>query len=298
MVLTLTCVMLASGLSVVAQPGVAGASAGGASGSGYWMLGYDGTVYPFGSARLCQNVFGGSNLDVFIPNSYGADIVPTPDGLGYWALDGENYVDFFKCSNMPDADYLQYEHNNFFADKLAPNEVPTSMSALPDGSGYWVFTNLGRAIPFGNAQWYGDMGNVHLNGPVLGSVATPTGHGYYMVASDGGIFTFGDAHFHGSMGGARLNKPVMSMAPTPNGRGYWLVASDGGIFAFSAPFHGSMGSVRLNRPVVGMVASPTGNGYLMVGSDGGIFTFGDVPFHGSLGSNPPFWPITSVAVMP
>jgi hypothetical protein len=77
-----------------------------------------------------------------------------------------------------------------------------------------------------------------------------------------------------------------------------LVASDGGIFAFNAHYYGSMGDHHLNRPVVGIVASPTGHGYLMVASDGGIFTFGDVPFHGSLGANPPYWPITAVTVMP
>jgi hypothetical protein len=70
------------------------------------------------------------------------------------------------------------------------------------------------------------------------------------------------------------------------------------IFAFNAVFLGSTANIRLNQPVNGMVASPTGQGYLMVADDGGIFTFGDVPFHGSLGGNPPFWPITSVAVMP
>ena len=58
-----------------------------------------------------------------------------------------------------------------------------------------------------------------------------------------------------------------------------------------------MGAVRLNRAINGMVASPTGGGYLMVGADGGAFTFGDVPFHGSLGANPPRWPIMSIAVM-
>ena len=36
-----------------------------------------------------------------------------------------------------------------------------------------------------------------------------------------------------------------------------------------------------------MVASPTGFGYLMVAFDGGVFAFGDVPFHGSLGGDPP-----------
>ena len=36
----------------------------------------------------------------------------------------------------------------------------------------------------------------------------------------------------------------------------------------------------------------------MVAADGGIFTFGDVPFHGSLGANPPATDIYSVTVMP
>jgi hypothetical protein len=87
---------------------------------------------------------------------------------------------------------------------------------------------------------------------------------------------------------------VISMAPDPDGTGYWLVAADGGIFAFDATFHGSMGSVRLNKPVTGMVPAPAG--YLMVAEDGGIFAFGDVPFHGSLGSAPPPWPVVAVAL--
>jgi hypothetical protein len=290
------CVFVFSVVAVCTLLAPAGASTGN-PGSGYWMLGADGNVYAFGTSPYC------GKLDVFLPNSFGADIAATPDGRGYWMVDGENYVDFEHCGlNVPynpnDRAFYDYEWNNFFADTLRPGESPISISALPDGKGYWVFTDKGRALPFGTAQWYGDMGNVALSGPILDSVATPSGHGYWMVGSDGGIFSFGDAAFYGSMGGQRLNKPVTSMAPDPDGSGYWLVASDGGIFAFSAPFYGSMGATRLNKPVVGIVASPTGGGYLMVGADGGIFTFGDVPFHGSLGGNPPYWPITSVAVMP
>jgi ribosomal protein L24E len=261
-------------------------------GSGYVMLGYDGTVYSFGSAPHC-----GHADSVFPPLSFGADIELFPNGNGYWVLDGRSYVDIIYC-DFADIVDNGYEINNFFSGQLRADERPLSLSATPDGTGYWVFTNQGRALPFGSAQWYGDMGNVTLNGPVLDSVATPSGQGYWMVASDGGIFAFGDAQFYGSMGGQPLNQPVMSMAPDPDGRGYWLVASDGGIFAFDAPFYGSMGSTRLNRPIAGMVASPTGGGYLMVGADGGIFSFGDVPFHGSLGATPPFFPISAVAVMP
>jgi hypothetical protein len=116
-----------------------------------------------------------------------------------------------------------------------------------------------------------------------------------MVGSDGGIFTFGDAVFRGSMGNVRLNAPVQSLVPDPDGTGYWLVASDGGIFAFEAEFYGSMGDRRLNKPVTGMVGF--GRGYLMVGEDGGIFTFGEAPFFGSLGDDPPAQPIVSVAIL-
>jgi hypothetical protein len=261
-------------------------------GSGYVMLGYDGTVYSFGTAPHCGHADG-----VFPPFSFGADIELFPNGNGYWVLDGENFVDVIYC-DFNDLIDNGYEGNEFFGERLRGGEIPISMSALPDGSGYWVFTDQGRALAFGDAEWYGDMGNVTLNGPVLDSVATPSGQGYWMVASDGGIFAFGDAQFYGSMGGQRLNQPVMSMAPDPDGAGYWLVAQDGGIFAFDAPFYGSMGATPLNQPVTGIVASPTGGGFLMVAADGGIFAFGDVPFHGSLGASPPAWPITSVSVMP
>jgi hypothetical protein len=263
-------------------------AATGKSGSGYWMLGVDGSVYAFGSALNCGHY----------PYGDAVDIIAAPDGLGYWVLDAIGFVDFIDCAAMPDAHWFSYERSNLFADQLQFDEVAVSMSALPDGSGYWVFTNKGRAFAFGNAQWYGDMGNIKLNGPILDSVATPSGRGYWMVASDGGIFSFGDAQFYGSMGGHKLNAPVNAMAPDPDGRGYWLVAADGGIFAFDAPFYGSMGGAPLNESIAAIVASPTGRGYLMVAFDGGTFTFGDVPFHGSLGANPPAFPVFSIAVMP
>jgi hypothetical protein len=134
-----------------------------------------------------------------------------------------------------------------------------------------------------------------LNGPVLDSIVTPSGNGYYMVASDGGIFAFGDAKFYGSMGGTPLNASVLSLVPDADGVGYWLVAGDGGIFSFEAPFNGSMGATKLNQPITGMVRF--GAGYLMVGEDGGIFNFSNQPFFGSLGGNPPAYPIVSVAVL-
>lgn len=284
----------------------AGPSAAAAPGSGYVMIGAAGNVYSFGSAPYC----GGTTVTSFLGEA-ATDIELTPDGRGYWTLEtyavwyGDGgfsssfYVSLHYCDGTTPLEYERsaFEYGSDTAGVLRRGEYATSMSITPDGSGFWVFTNHGRVFNYGSAQWYGDMGNVALNGPVYDSVATPTGKGYYMVASDGGIFAFGDAQFYGSMGGQPLNQPVISMAPDPDGVGYWLVALDGGIFAFEAPFLGSMGSIPLNKPVRGIVASPTGGGYLMVAEDGGIFTFGDVPFHGSLGANPPASPITAVSVI-
>jgi LmbE family N-acetylglucosaminyl deacetylase len=246
--------------------------------SGYWMVGTDGTVYPFGDAAQYGKAPDGVHIE------------STPSGFGYWVVDAAGSVFAFG-----DAPYL-----GGLGGALHPFEAVTSLSSTPSGHGYWLFTTLGRVVPFGDATFHGDMSGTRLNGPVLGSIATPSGNGYYMVASDGGIFAFGDAQFYGSMGGKPLNAPVTSLVPDGDGVGYWLVASDGGIFAFQAAFQGSVPGAlapgqKLNKPIIGAVAN--GAGYLMVASDGGIFAFG-TDFHGSLGGNPPSHPITSVAAVP
>ena len=257
--------------------------------SGYWMLGADGKIYPFGTAAGHGDAVAA--LAASGPGRvHGADVEPTPTGQGYWMVDTRETVRHFG-----DAKPL----GSVDASRLAADETVTSLSATPTGNGYWLFTTRGRALTFGDALFFGDMSRVNLNGPVLDSVPTTSGRGYFMVASDGGIFAFGDAAFAGSMGNRRLNAPVQSLVPDADadadGRGYWLVASDGGVFAFDAPFRGSMGGAPLNKPITGMV--PYGNGYLMVAEDGGIFNFSDKPFAGSLGGNPPSRPIVAVAAI-
>ena len=247
--------------------------------SGYWMVGADGHVYPFGDAT-------GLGDAAPAPGADSVDIEPTPTRDGYWIVDAAGTVT---------ARGAAPPFGSVAPGQLAAGEHVTSLSATPTGKGYWIFTSRGRVLTFGDAVHHGDMAGVTLNGAVLDSIPTATGHGYYMVASDGGIFAFGDAVFRGSMGAKVLNAPVQSLVPVPAGGGYWLVASDGGVFAFDAPFRGSMGGTRLSKPVTGMV--PYGNGYLMVGEDGGIFSFSDQAFAGSLGAHPPARPIVSVAAL-
>ena len=71
---------------------------------------------------------------------------------------------------------------------------------------------------FGNAQFYGSTGGMHLNQPIVGMARTRSGRGYWLVASDGGIFSFGDARFYGSTGAMHLNQPIVGMAATPTGQ--------------------------------------------------------------------------------
>ncbi|HEV3266152.1 MAG TPA: hypothetical protein VG014_11555, partial [Acidimicrobiales bacterium] len=160
------------------------------------------------------------------------------------------------------------------------------MAPTPNGQGYWLVASDGGIFSFGDAQFYGSTGAIHLNQAIVGMAPTPNGQGYWLVASDGGIFSFGDAQFYGSTGAIHLNQAIVGMAPTPDGRGYSLVASDGGIFSFGdAQFYGSTGAIHLNQPIVSMAPTPDGRGYWLVASDGGIFSFGDAQFYGSLGGS-------------
>ena len=130
--------------------------------------------------------------------------------------------------------------------------------------GYWLLGADGGIFSYGDAQFYGSTGAMHLNPPVVGMDAAPSGNGYWLVASDGGIFSFGDAKFYGSTGG-HAPQPADRRHGGRAGRGYWLVASDGGIFTFGdAKYYGSAGGIRLQQPIVGMATTPTGMGYWLV----------------------------------
>jgi hypothetical protein len=141
--------------------------------------------------------------------------------------------------------------------------------------GGWVAAADGGVFAFGDAKFYGSMGAVRLNQPIVGIAATPGGHGYWLVARDGGIFSFGDARFAGSTGDIRLNQPIVAMAASSTGAGYWFVAADGGIFSFGdAHFFGSTGGAPPRFAVTGMAAKPGGLGYWLVTVAGQVYSFG------------------------
>jgi hypothetical protein len=157
-----------------------------------------------------------------------------------------------------------------------------AVARTPTARGGWIAAADGGVFAYGDAPFYGSMGGVRLNQPVVGMAATPTGRGYWLVARDGGVFSFGDARFYGSTGSIRLNKPIVAMAASPTGSGYWFVASDGGVFSFGdARFFGSTGGAPPPVPVSGMAATPDGRGYWLVNFAGQVYAFGGANYAGN-----------------
>ena len=245
---------------------------------GYWLVGSDGSVLPFGTAPA---------LGSAAVLALGAPIVgmaSTPDGDGYWEVAADGGVFAFGDAGFDGS-----------TGSLPLTQPIVGMAPTADGRGYWLVARDGGVFAFGDATYQGSMGGVPLNQPIVGIVADRTTGGYWLVARDGGIFSF-DAPFLGSSGDLTLDAPVVGMASTPDGHGYWEVDSDGGVFAFGdAPFLGSMAGQRLNRPIVAVTPSPDGAGYRIVASDGGVFTFGDAQFGGSASGQPLPAPIVGMA---
>jgi hypothetical protein len=119
------------------------------------------------------------------------------------------------------------------ADGLVLTKPVVGMAATPDGAGYWLVASDGGIFTFGDAQFYGSTGAIHLNQPIVGMAATPDGRGYWLVASDGGIFTFGDAGYYGSLGGGGAT--VLGIVVSPATTGYTLVGADGSASVFLSP---------------------------------------------------------------
>ncbi|HWF16505.1 MAG TPA: hypothetical protein VG244_10025, partial [Acidimicrobiales bacterium] len=144
---------------------------------------------------------------------------------------------------------------------------------------YWLVASDGGIFAYGDAQFYGSTGSIHLNQPIVGMAPTPDDGGYWLVAADGGIFAYGDAQFYGSTGNLHLVKPITAMATMPDGGGYWFTANDGGLFAYgNAPFLGAANSIGLDD-VVGMAID--GQATLQASTDGLFPFFGANVAHSS-----------------
>jgi hypothetical protein len=228
---------------------------------GYWMVGGDGGIFPYGNAPGYGSM-GNRPLNAPI-----VGMASVPQGGGYWMVAGDGGIFPFG----PNAPGYGSTGN------IRLTKPMVGMTVAPDGHGYWLVAADGGIFPFGpSAPGYGSTGNLRLNQPIIGMAASRDGHGYWLAASDGGIFPFGPtAPGYGSAFG-KTSAPIVAIAATTSGNGYWLVASDGGIFPFGdAAGYGSAFGMHLDSPIVGMAVTPSGQGYWLVTRGGAAVGFGD-----------------------
>ena len=172
----------------------------------------------------------------------------------------------------------------------------TSPGTATSTHGYWLVGSDGGIFSFGQAQFYGSTGSLHLQRPVVGIVPTADHGGYWLDASDGGVFSYGDTQFYGSIPGLglhpagsglsnSLNAPIVGMVPSNDDNGYFMVASDGGVFAFGdAHFAGSCPGIGgCAGAAVAVMPDASGRGYWLATSTGNIYTFGDAAYFGAPG---------------
>ncbi|MEM9607779.1 MAG: S8 family serine peptidase [Actinomycetota bacterium] len=210
---------------------------------GYWLVGSDGELRPFGGVTALLDAVGLTAARSAIT-----------DGERAVAATGEaesGAVSVLLSDGVVVPAGAQVTAQGV-VDDLLPGERPTGLALTPTGGGAWISTDRGRVIPSGDAIWFGDLDGVPLAGEIVGVASAPDGRGYVLAAADGGVFAFGSASFHGSMGGVTLNAPVVGVVR--EGDGYVLAAADGGVFAFGpdAGFAGSLGDGALGAPIVGI----------------------------------------------
>jgi hypothetical protein len=82
-------------------------------------------------------------------------MVRTPDGGGYWVLDGDGQVFGYGDAAQSGAP--------------ATTEVDpaTAIFATADGNGYWVALASGAVFAFGDAPYAGGMAGRPLNGTII-----------------------------------------------------------------------------------------------------------------------------------
>ncbi len=137
--------------------------------------------------------------------------------------------------------------------------------------GYWLVGSDGGVFAFGAAHYYGSLGNLKLNKPVVGMASTPptaaraTGWWPPTVASSPSV-TSPVLRLDRQLGAQQADRRQYGISAWTAGGYFGVVASDGGIFAFGdAVFYGSVPGVLkpgqvLNKPIVAMTKTPGWHG--------------------------------------
>lgn len=154
------------------------------------------------------------------------------------------------------------------------------IEGTPTGAGYWIATADGAVSAFGDAASFGDAAGQGV--VVVGMAATATGRGYWLFGSRGEVLPFGDAPSLGDATGRSLPSRVVA-GEAMGSDGYWLATRSGRVYAFGAARrHGKLEDGSGVPPVAGIAATPGRGGYWLVGTRGRVAAFGDAVWLGNL----------------
>jgi hypothetical protein len=247
---------------------------------GYWLVGSDGGVFSFGSARFYSSA---ANLHL---QSSVVGITPTADRGGYWLVASDGGVFSFGDANF---------YGSIPGLGIAPDDSPklprlnapiVDMVSSQDGRGYYLVAADGGVFTFGDAKFEGSCPGIGgCSSGVAAMMTDGTGNGYWLVTYTGDVYAFGDATDYG---GPAAYLPyateVLSAVRTPSGNGYWILFSDGEIYTYGdAAYLGSpFGQIKFSNPASAVFATTDGFGYWVTSFNGTVYAYGDAPNDGDL----------------
>jgi hypothetical protein len=165
-----------------------------ADGKGYFLVGADGGVFTFGSARFegsCPAIGG-------CPGGPAVAVVPDATGNGYWLVTAGGDV-------QPFGDAAAYG---------GPGPIGAPVVAAVrsfDGGGYYILQGNGEVYSYGDAVYYGGAyGQVGGFNPATTIFTTADGAGYWIVSANGSVITEGDAPYDGSANNLHLNGAIIA----------------------------------------------------------------------------------------
>jgi hypothetical protein len=120
-------------------------------GMGYWMVASDGGIFTFGLARFFGSM-GDQRLNAPVQS-----LVPDPDGVGYWLVAGDGGIFAF------DAPFL-----GSMGDTRLNQPIVGMVSS---GSGYLMVASDGGIFTFGEASFFGSLGDHPPAAPIVAVAA-------------------------------------------------------------------------------------------------------------------------------
>ena len=171
-------------------------------------------------------------------------------------------------------------------------------------SGYWLLTDDGTVLGFGDAPSAGPAGApggaATFSAPGAGEDAgTPAGERAVDLAPGPvGMVVLREGGRVDGVPGGSVQLPAGRWAAVAAGVGDQVVAvtADGRVATVHGPVPLSWRpTVPLNAPVVDVALTPTGRGVWVLAADGGVFTVGDATFAGSMGGRPVNAPVVGLA---